>query len=43
MFKMHRTYPGMILSEAMYVREIEAPPEKSVPKVNFQQHLGKWG
>ena len=20
------TYPGMILSEAMYVREIEAPP-----------------
>lgn len=33
----------MILSEAMYVREIEAPPVKSTPKVKFQQHLGKMG
>lgn len=38
-----KTYPGMILSEAMYVREIEAPPVKSTPKVKFQQHLGKMG
>lgn len=32
-------YPGIILSEAMYVREIEAPPAAPIDKHKFKQQL----